>query len=436
MAANTNIETGTLPPGWREVPLKSVGEVRFSSVDKLSFASETPVRLCNYTDVYKNDYITPDLDLMEATATDAEILRFQVKEGDVILTKDSETPDDIGVACIVDRATPEMVCGYHLGLIRPKADEVDPTFLGKQIGHQRVARYFAHQANGLTRYGLPIGSVENVPIWLPALAIQHEIGAILRRLDSLIAASEAVVAKLRQVRAGLLHDLLTRGLDPNGQLRDPAANPKQFKDSPLGRIPREWEVRTLGDVAQVDRGKFAHRPRNEPRFFGGPHKFIQTGDVAESAGCILKASSQTLSDEGALISKGFPEGTIAVTIAANIADTAILGCPMFLTDSVVGVVVAPSHSPRFVELCIRRAKPRLRSRAPQTAQMNINLQDLRPLLISMPADPDEEHRIAKLYEAHDRLIAAEQAELTKLRQLKSGLMTDLLEGRVRVPEII
>jgi type I restriction enzyme S subunit len=93
---------GCLHKDWREVPLAAVADVRFSSVDKLTSKSEEPVRLCNYIDVYENDYITRQLEFMQASATRAEIERFGLRVGDVIITKDSETPDDIGVPAVVD----------------------------------------------------------------------------------------------------------------------------------------------------------------------------------------------------------------------------------------------------------------------------------------------------------------------------------------------
>ena len=240
------------PRGWTEVSLSSVADVRFSGVDKLSRPSEEPVRLCNYVDVYKNDYITPDLEFMRATATTYEIARFGLKLGDVIVTKDSETPDDIGIPTIVDYTAPDMVCGYHLALIRPNKDEVDPTFLGKQLAHHRHARRFGQLANGLTRYGLSTSAISNAPVWRPKpLSEQQEIGRVLRLLDEAITRAEAVNIKLRQVRSGLLHSLLTRGLDKQGQLRDPATHPEQFHDSPFGYIPRDWEVTQIGKVAQL-----------------------------------------------------------------------------------------------------------------------------------------------------------------------------------------
>ncbi|MFZ0791654.1 MAG: restriction endonuclease subunit S, partial [Chromatiaceae bacterium] len=152
---DTAVRHPDLPEGWREAPLGTVADVRFSSVDKRAYPSEEPVRLCNYLDVYKNDYITGDLGFMRASATQAEIDRFGLQVGDVIVTKDSETPYDIGIPAVVDYAALDFVCGYHLGLIRPDRAEIDPTFLANQLGHARIAGYFAGQANGLTRYGLP-----------------------------------------------------------------------------------------------------------------------------------------------------------------------------------------------------------------------------------------------------------------------------------------
>jgi hypothetical protein len=202
------------PAEWRELPLSSVSEIRFSSVDKKSESGEKPVRLCNYTDVYNNDYVTADMDFMRATATVTEIERFGLSVGDVIITKDSETPDDIGVPAVIDTTATDLVCGYHLALVRPKAHEIDPTFLAKQLGDARIVRYFGQQANGSTRYGLSTGSIAGTRLRLPELSQQQAVSRIIRLLDGTVAKTAAAIAKLRQVRVGLLRDLLTRGLDP------------------------------------------------------------------------------------------------------------------------------------------------------------------------------------------------------------------------------
>lgn len=278
--------------------------------------------------------------------------------------------------------------------------------------------------------GLNRNDAYALSVLLPPLPEQRVIAAILDAADEAIRAGERVIAKLRQIKAGLLHDLLTLGVDAQGRLRDPHVHPELFKDSLLGRIPREWEVKELSELADVDRGKFTHRPRNDPSFYGGTYPFIQTGDIASVEGGILEFYTQTLNEKGISVSREFPKYTIAITIAANIADTAILGIPMYFPDSIVGAIVKSPNNVRYVELCIRKAKPRLEAQAPQSAQKNINLEVLRPLLIATP-NSKEQDRIAAVYSAHDARLRAEEAAVAKLRHVKAGLMEDLLTGRVR-----
>lgn len=270
----------------------------------------------------------------------------------------------------------------------------------------------------------------------PHIDEQRMMGRVLDTLDTAIHETEAIIAKLKAVKQGLLHDLLTRGIDANGELRMPqAVAPHLYKVSPLGWIPKEWDVQPLGCMADVSRGKFTHRPRNDPRFYGGRYPFIQTGDVAAAEGEFVSTYSQTLSDRGISVSQEFPVGTIAITIAANIADTAILAIPMYFPDSVVGAIAHPAYNIRFVELSIRKAKRLLDARAPQSAQKNINLQDLRPLLLAVPERP-EQNAIAARYEALQSKLQSEQETLVKYRSEKSGLMDDLLTGRVRVTPLL
>ena len=99
--------------------MRSAATYVVSNVDKVPDDNEIPIRLCNYTDVYNNEFITPDLDLMQATASEAEISKFGVAVDDVIITKDSESWDDIGVPALVRETAGDLVCGYHLALLRP-----------------------------------------------------------------------------------------------------------------------------------------------------------------------------------------------------------------------------------------------------------------------------------------------------------------------------
>jgi hypothetical protein len=192
----------------RTAPLASMAAIRFSSVDKLTEHGEMPVRLCNYTDVYKNTYILSSMPFMRATASTAEISRFGLRVGDVIITKDSETPDDIGVPAVVDSTAPDLVCGYHLALIRPDLKCLDPLFLAMQLKHTRLARYFGRQASGSTRYGLSTGSIEQAPILKLPLPEQKRRSDVLREHDRAAAQVALEAEKLRAIKAGLMNDLL------------------------------------------------------------------------------------------------------------------------------------------------------------------------------------------------------------------------------------
>ena len=113
-----------------------------------------------------------------------------------------------------------------------------------------------------------------------------------------------------------------------------------------------WTETTLQEVASVERGKFSHRPRNLPEFFGGPYPFVQTGDIVASTGN-LKSASQMLSEEGLKYSKSFPENSILITIAANIGYTAITDQETWCSDSVVGIVPKSGTNVRFLEYVLR-----------------------------------------------------------------------------------
>ena len=152
---------------WRKVVLGDVVTLQLSSVDKKSKANEHAVRLCNYMDVYSNNFIRRDMDFMSATATDREISNCSLLSGDVIITKDSEKHDDIGVPALVREDIPDLVCGYHLAILRPDTSELDGVYLFYALTADDAQRQFHSYANGITRFGLRKADIGLVEIPLP-----------------------------------------------------------------------------------------------------------------------------------------------------------------------------------------------------------------------------------------------------------------------------
>jgi len=200
---------GELPTRWKIVNLKDISQVYFSGIDKKSHQDEMKIKLCNYLDVYKNEYITSDLDFMEATASVAECKTFQLKKGDVIITKDSETPDDIGIPAVVIDHIPNVICGYHLALIRPDNSKINSIYLSKILSSNKIKKYFSRHANGATRFGLSNSAIKNTIIHIPPIEEQQKIGLFLFSIDHQISLLQNKVKFLSHQKNGLMKKLLS-----------------------------------------------------------------------------------------------------------------------------------------------------------------------------------------------------------------------------------
>ena len=160
---------GEIPGHWEVKRLKYIANVQFSNVDKKSYENEEDVFLCNYLDVYNNEFINSKIGFMKATALPREIEKFTIKYGDVLTTKDSETPDDIANAALVTEDFNNVLCGYHLTHIRPDRRFLLGEYLFRLFYAKKFNDQFAVSANGITRYGLSTHSFNSSYISLPSI---------------------------------------------------------------------------------------------------------------------------------------------------------------------------------------------------------------------------------------------------------------------------
>jgi type I restriction enzyme S subunit len=211
--ARTEKWLGELPHDWRGARLSELAAVWTSNVDKLLVDKQEPVRLCNYTDVYKNDRITGDMDFMVASATKEQVRRFRIRRGDTIITKDSETADDIGVPAFVDYEADDLVCGYHLAIVRPDTECVDPRFLYWVLESAPVRRQWSLLAAGVTRVGLRNSDLSKVTVPVPHGPQQAAIAQFLDRetvqIDTLIAQQQRLVGLASERRSAVLNSLFS-----------------------------------------------------------------------------------------------------------------------------------------------------------------------------------------------------------------------------------
>ena len=239
---------GDIPAHWEVRRLKFLASVIFSNVDKHSKEEELPIRLCNYVDVYKNEHIVSSLDFMEATAGINEIRKFTLEKGDIIITKDSEEWQDIAVPALVSEELDNVICGYHLALIRPFPNIVGNGYLFRSFQAAAINYQFQVAASGITRYGLGKQALGNSLFLVPPLAEQRAIADYLDRetaqIDALIAKKRELLDLLERQRTALISHAVTKGLNPAAPLKPSGVDW-------LGEIPAHWEIRRLKFLASV-----------------------------------------------------------------------------------------------------------------------------------------------------------------------------------------
>lgn len=202
-------EIGRIPKSWKLESLKRVATVRVSNVDKKIYEGEKRISLCNYMDVYKNRYLTNKNKYMLSTASEREIKQYGLRRGDLVVTKDSESPDDIGRPALIDETVCDLVCGYHLAIIRSDAKIVDANYLLWWLQSNYVAKWFYINANGTTRFGLPTEAIESLPIPLPSPEEQGQIGRIGRDFTGRLMFCQEKKEQQIALKKSLMQDLLT-----------------------------------------------------------------------------------------------------------------------------------------------------------------------------------------------------------------------------------
>jgi type I restriction enzyme S subunit len=349
-----------------------------------------------------------------------------------------------------------------------------------------MSGYFRHRCvNHVNQASISADPLsDTVPVLVAPSAEQSRIADVLDELfsdlDAGVAALERVQGKLKLYRASVLKAAVEGALTVEWRAQHPhtesatellkrflAERRRRWEEDQLAKFkakdqepPKNWKAKykepvapdttnlpllpegwcwaSLDQIGQLDRGRSKHRPRDAQFLYGGTYPFIQTGDVRK-ARQYLREHSQTYSEAGLKQSRLWAAETLCITIAANIAETAILSYPACFPDSVVGVLFEPSLiSVRFVELFIRSTKTRMSAYAPATAQKNINNEILRALAVPFPPF-QEQHAIVDA--AEDQLSVVDHLgddlgatdKLKNAQALRQAILRHAFTGRL-VPQ--
>src|SRR5258706_935624 len=315
--------------------------------------------------------------------------------------------------------------------VRPQTGRDTPRFLYYVMYTAAHIGAFEAEGNRSTIVHLTAEKLKTHRFTYPPLAEQLAIVAFLdretARLDALVAAKERLIALLQEKRAALISHAVTRGLNPDVAIKDSGV-------TWLGQIPAHWEVKRLKHIATILRGKFSHRPRNDPRMNDGMFPFIQTGDIS-SVGKYLTNYTQTLNEDGFAVSKEFPAGTLVMSIAANIGDVAILSFQACFPDSIVGFVPASQVDVDFLYYNLTGMKDELMSAAVLNTQLNLNVDRIGSLLTTCPPVNEQSTIAAFLDRKTSKLDALEskvRQHIDKLKEYRAALISAAVTGKIDV----
>jgi type I restriction enzyme S subunit len=418
------MEGRELPVGWIVENLGSMVNLKTgpfgSSLHKADYVS-SGIPVVNPMHIL-NGRIVPDQKTTIAKKTFERLGEFRLEEKDVVLGRRGE----MGRAAVVRKLEAGWLCGTGSLILRQHGALV-PDYLQRYLSSPAVVSTLEGESVGSTMVNLNQGILRSLDIPVPPLNEQRRIAV---KLDITIAAVEACRQRLDGVAAIL----------------------KRFRQAVLaaatsGELTREWreergdfshwQEKGLAELGEFGRGRSRHRPRNDPRLYGGDYPFIQTGDVANAKGDWLAAHSQTYSNFGLAQSRIWPRSTLCITIAANIADTALLEYPACFPDSVVGFVADRAQvEPLFAKWMIDSVADKLESFAPATAQKNINLAILDQIVFSVPPLQEQTEIISRaqhLFTLADQLEARLTAAHKVVDRLTPALLAKAFRGEL-VPQ--
>ena len=321
----------------KKYKLADIAKIEISGVDKKTLEGETPVRLCNFVDVYYNWAITKEKakSFMVASAKQTEIDKCSIGKGMVAITKDSETRDDIGVATYIADDFEYVLLGYHCALITPNPAIVDGKYLNAFMHTRYIQKYFENNASGSgQRYTLSNDTIGNIPVLIPSIEEQRTIGKVLADIDRKIELNKLINDNL-EAMAKQLYDYWFVQFDfPNeeGKPYKSSGGAMVWNDKLKREIPKGWYAENICKIANILSGGTPSKAVDE-YWNNGTIPFFGPTDCNGSVFQIKTADHITQKGLEHCASSLFEEGIVIITARGSIGKLVIVGTPMAMNQS-------------------------------------------------------------------------------------------------------
>lgn len=327
----------------------------------------------------------------------------------------------------------DLICSTGFNVVQANERKLSPKFAYYALISERARQYFEATAKGVGYPAVDDKEFGSFSVPLPLPSEQQRIAAYLDA--SCEAIDAAVAAKRRQIKtldalliSTILH-AVTQGLNQNLRTKPSGLDW-------LPQVPAHWDMQQIKRRCQLMRGKFSHRPRNDPEYYRGEYPFVQTGDIT-SAEKYIRTYSQTLNELGFSVSRMFPKGTLVMSIAANVGEVAILDFEACFPDSMVGLVPNHHTNLNFLYHLMRAMKGILLRSAVLTTQLNLNYVRIGTNFAPFPPKREQEE-IATFLDGKTADTRATQLFLNKqintLLAYRKSLIHECVTGQRRITE--
>lgn len=438
--------------GWTTATIEALAEPKGVAYGVLKPGPLSPsgVRMLRVTDVRNGEINESDIYRISAPL-DAEYRRTKLRGGEVLVS----IQGTVGRVAIVPTHLAGSNISRTLAMIRLRDPDL-ALWVQRALESPKLQQAMRNAVTGTTRDSLNLRDLRQIQVPIAPLSQRVHILDTLAEADRLrtAATTHLTVAhnSVQRFRQLVLTEACSGGLTEDWRAANqslPAITaidarrrrervrlgakyraPVLRKVDSLPELPGGWAWIALPELGEMGRGKSKHRPRNDPKLYGGPYPFIQTGDIARSSGRIL-THSQTYNELGLSQSRLWPANTVCITIAANIADGALLTYPACFPDSVVGVVCDETVAlPEYLELFLRTVRHDLAAVAPATSQANINLAILDEVPVAVPPLAEQAEivrRASQLFSHAEKVQALIDAALRCAAQVSVALPARMIE---------
>lgn len=324
----------------------------------------------------------------------------------------------------IDAVTNQACCL----LTRPNHLHVKFTFYWLLVFKQSIIELYA-SGGGQPNINQEI--IANLKVPAPGVQEQAQIARFLdyetARIDALIEEQHRLIELLKEKRQAVISHAVTKGLDHTVPMKD-------SRVEWLGEVPAHWVCKSYRYASVIYRGKFSHRPRNDPALYDGEFAFIQTGDIAR-ADKYIRNYKQTLNRKGVSVSQKFPAETLVMAIAANVGDTAILGFEAYAPDSVVGFKPEKDIELEFLRFSLIAALPELKKTSTQSTQSNLNIDRISGIQSVFPPLTEQveiSDHLNGLMERFSLLENQAVASIELMNERRSALISAAVTGKIDV----